>query len=534
MAWKGSYAYGSVPGDASSTRRYNWASRPELIRTGDLKQHSNSILSRYLTEEVSKEPLFEEADDTMASGTEEACLSGLGKMKSEDSWATLRENTLRARADCHSQEDIEAGRKVRARQSNGVTFHSRKTGKCRSVAKDLPGVKTSFSADRQPEALPDKETNLAGCKAGISGLLFSSVCSSFAKINNAGQKRYSFGNFGCTSAPDVYLPTSATKVVRASADWDAKRPRHKSSKIRRATAGSFGATFANYSGKSFESRAQLTSRSICNQSSTPPSRKQKTPIVDPDMWCSRSLSLMTDATSFDCVVPSGKVHACGRNYTAPDSSENANRVAGTHLNRNSREHSCTTKRGEKPEKISDVLLDLGSESGCPVAEVSSIARSHQLQRSRRSSRGGLGEILSVLERSEGRDELSYEQLLMLEATFLLGGIDIYDQHRDLRLDVDSMSYEDLLELGDRIGYVNTGLSEDAIFQCLQKIKHCIMEARSTCLTENERKCSICQEEYEANDELGKLQCGHSYHVCCIKQWLLQKNACPVCKASVLS
>lgn len=532
MAWKDSYGYGGLPGDASSTHKYNWASRPELTRTGDLKQYN--ILSRYLAEEVSKESLFEEADDTIPSGAEEVCLTRSGKMKSEDSWATLREITLRARADCHSQEDIEAGRKARTRQSKGVTFQSRKTGKCRPVAKDMPGVKTSFSADRQPEMLPNKETNLAGCKAGISGLLFSSVCSSFAKGNNAGQKRYSFGNFGCTSTPDVYLPTSATKVVRASADWDAKRVKHKTSKVRRATGGSFGATFANHSGKSFERRAQVTSHPIYNQSSTPSSRKQMTPIVDPDMWCSRGLSLVTDATSFDCVVPSGNAHACGRHYTASNSSENTNRAAGTHFERSSREHSCTTKRGEKPEKISDVLLDLGSESGCPVAEVSSIARSRQLQRSRRSSGGGLGEILSALERSEGRDELSYEQLLMLEATLLLGGIDIYDQHRNWRLDVDSMSYEDLLELGDRIGHVNTGLSEDTIFQCLQKMKHCIMEARSTCLTENERKCSICQEEYEPNDELGKLQCGHSYHVCCIRQWLLQKNACPVCKASALS
>jgi hypothetical protein len=41
----------------------------------------------------------------------------------------------------------------------------------------------SFSADRQYEPLPDKEINLPGCKAGIYGLLFSSVCSSFAKSN---------------------------------------------------------------------------------------------------------------------------------------------------------------------------------------------------------------------------------------------------------------------------------------------------------------------------------------------------------------
>lgn len=38
-----------------------------------------------------------------------------------------------------------------------------------------------------------------------------------------------------------------------------------------------------------------------------------------------------------------------------------------------------------------------------------------------------------------------------------------------------------------------------------------------------------QEEYQVNEDLRKLGCGHSYHLSCIKQWLQQKNACPVCK-----
>lgn len=45
---------------------------------------------------------------------------------------------------------------------------------------------------------------------------------------------------------------------------------------------------------------------------------------------------------------------------------------------------------------------------------------------------------------------------------------------------------------------------------------------------------IVQEEYEADDEMGKLDCGHSFHIQCIKQWLSQKNACPVCKAAVVN
>ncbi|KAL7250422.1 hypothetical protein ACSBR1_012434 [Camellia fascicularis] len=45
-----------------------------------------------------------------------------------------------------------------------------------------------------------------------------------------------------------------------------------------------------------------------------------------------------------------------------------------------------------------------------------------------------------------------------------------DQYGNMRLDVDDMSYEELLALGERIGNVNTGLSEDMISKCLRETK----------------------------------------------------------------
>lgn len=112
---------------------------------------------------------------------------------------------------------------------------------------------------------------------------------------------------------------------------------------------------------------------------------------------------------------------------------------------------------------------------------------------------------------------------------VLGGVDVYDQYRDLRLDVDNMSYEELLELSEKIGYVSTGLREEEIFRNLRKAKHSFFNLSPL---QKEAKCIICQEEYEGNDDMGRLECGHSYHICCIKQWLLQKNACPVCKTAM--
>ncbi|XP_049399996.1 uncharacterized protein LOC125864108 [Solanum stenotomum] len=46
-------------------------------------------------------------------------------------------------------------------------------------------------------------------------------------------------------------------------------------------------------------------------------------------------------------------------------------------------------------------------------------------------------------------------------------------------------------------------------------------------------CAICQSEYENEENIGALQCGHEYHTDCIKQWLMRKTDCPMCRALVL-
>jgi len=51
--------------------------------------------------------------------------------------------------------------------------------------------------------------------------------------------------------------------------------------------------------------------------------------------------------------------------------------------------------------------------------------------------------------------------------------------------------QELLELGDKIGYVNTGLREDEITRNLRKVKHPSFSSFRFA-TEMERKCSICQ------------------------------------------
>ncbi|MED6204502.1 hypothetical protein PIB30_009507 [Stylosanthes scabra] len=132
------------------------------------------------------------------------------------------------------------------------------------------------------------------------------------------------------------------------------------------------------------------------------------------------------------------------------------------------------------------------------------------------------------------DPHPHPQIMMLEG----GGTSILmagrgrltthdDQFRDWRLDVDNMSYEQLLELGDRIGHVNTGLKENEMGGNITYTKLQISDDQA------DKTCTICQEEYEAGDELGRLHCDHTYHFHCIKQWVAHKNFCPVCKQQVL-
>ncbi|WMV57306.1 hypothetical protein MTR67_050691 [Solanum verrucosum] len=51
--------------------------------------------------------------------------------------------------------------------------------------------------------------------------------------------------------------------------------------------------------------------------------------------------------------------------------------------------------------------------------------------------------------------------------------------------------------------------------------------------ETEETCAICQAKFKHEESIGTLGCGHEYHTGCIKQWLLCKKDCPMCRAFVL-
>ncbi|KAK1269802.1 E3 ubiquitin-protein ligase SIS3 [Acorus gramineus] len=126
------------------------------------------------------------------------------------------------------------------------------------------------------------------------------------------------------------------------------------------------------------------------------------------------------------------------------------------------------------------------------------------------------------------------EITFLEYSGYYGVGDIFDQHRDMRLDIDDMSYEELLALEERIGDVSTGLPEETISKHLKTSTYKAASSPSRKSTdmavEDYGNCIICQVGYEEDERIGALECGHEYHADCIKQWLLVKNLCPICKS----
>ncbi|KAJ0795385.1 putative transcription factor C2H2 family [Helianthus annuus] len=138
----------------------------------------------------------------------------------------------------------------------------------------------------------------------------------------------------------------------------------------------------------------------------------------------------------------------------------------------------------------------------------------------------VSEIRNVLDLMRRGEPLRFEDLMILDQSVFYGVADIHDRHRDMRLDIDNMSYEELLALEERIGNVNTGLTEETILKHIKQKQYVVETGQP-----NAEPCCICQEEYKDGDDLGTLDCGHDFHHGCLKQWLQQKNLCPICKST---
>ncbi|XP_072986943.1 E3 ubiquitin ligase BIG BROTHER-related-like isoform X3 [Typha latifolia] len=99
--------------------------------------------------------------------------------------------------------------------------------------------------------------------------------------------------------------------------------------------------------------------------------------------------------------------------------------------------------------------------------------------------------------------------------------------REDDIDPDSMSYEELQQLGEAIGTQSRGLSEELI-QLLPSTTY-----RTGLFSKKEKtECVICRMVLKNRDKLITLPCQHQYHKTCITEWLKISKACPICTEEV--
>ena len=119
---------------------------------------------------------------------------------------------------------------------------------------------------------------------------------------------------------------------------------------------------------------------------------------------------------------------------------------------------------------------------------------------------------------------------------------------DQEFDVEEMSYDQLMDLGSRIGSVaqqrwqldskhvvaalpTKELDDDDISARAVAKKNQKTSALAL-IVEDPTICQICQCDFEAGDHVKVLPCGHDFHCGCIDHWLKDNNSCVLCKAPV--
>ncbi|KAK8343247.1 hypothetical protein V6Z12_A07G002100 [Gossypium hirsutum] len=358
----------------------------------------------------------------------------------------------------------------------------------------------------------------------------SSSTASNTRPRRSFSQRSGLGNQDALAGPSVTLASR-----RASLATRANASRRKDTvKKRNADGeGSSSTKGKKLSGSSLEGRSNVSSHSV----SISDSRRARNWSPNSDSSVASSIRTRRSSSSYGrgrlpnqdngsiltlneppVVMPQVPQAAVTIDLNAPVSTETGSTCAISY-----------GRAGRISESLHSIIPSIPSEAGINLSSMTGDSF-------RRYNMDGIAEVLLALERIEQDEELTYEQLLVLETSLFLNGLNFYDQHRDMRLDIDNMSYEELLALEERMGNVSTALSEEAMSKCLKKsIYEAIsMEdvAKVSCEVEKDDvKCSICQEEYVVGDEVGRLLCEHRYHVGCIRQWLQVKNWCPICKAS---
>jgi hypothetical protein len=104
--------------------------------------------------------------------------------------------------------------------------------------------------------------------------------------------------------------------------------------------------------------------------------------------------------------------------------------------------------------------------------------------------------------------------------------DPYNHPQQYNNDLNENSYEELLNLQERIGNVAVGVDKETLENVTSKFQ-------LKKIPEDEKLCSICYDDFKINDKVRKLPCMHLYHSNCIDKWLKNSKKCPLCQKEVL-
>lgn len=94
---------------------------------------------------------------------------------------------------------------------------------------------------------------------------------------------------------------------------------------------------------------------------------------------------------------------------------------------------------------------------------------------------------------------------------------------------EEIDYDRLLQLGEFMGDVKEERWKEraqAVIDCLPTRKY------NDAMSELSTRCTICQCEYEANEELRLLPCSCFFHKECGDEWLKRKSTCPNCTRTI--
>lgn len=92
-----------------------------------------------------------------------------------------------------------------------------------------------------------------------------------------------------------------------------------------------------------------------------------------------------------------------------------------------------------------------------------------------------------------------------------------------REEEEEMSYEEMLELQERMGEVKKkSLSSHSI----NSLK------RTEWFNNPSKNCVVCIIDFKDGDTIISLDCQHSFHECCLVSWLKIHASCPVCRTKL--